>query len=185
MQDMSAERRESSRRTFWSAVGLIVAAGMARLAPHPPNFTPVGAMALFGGARLRWGWAFVLPLAVMYATDVVLWKLTGLAPFNPFVYGCFLLDVLLGRLLLRKATPWRIGVAALLSTAQFFAVTNFGVWLTGTMYPHTAGGLLACYAAGLPFARNMLCADLFYSAVLFGAAALVPVLARRKASQPV
>jgi hypothetical protein len=186
MQETTREEKPSPRLAQGLA-GLTAAAAIPlRLMSFWPNFTPLGALTLFGGARLRFWQAVALPLAAWLASDLLLWWLKGYAPFNPFVYTCFLLNILWGRLLLRQATPARVTAAALLSSGQFFAVTNFGVWLTGTMYPHTAAGLLACYAAGLPFARYTLLGDLCFSALLFGVCALVPVLTRRpKASQPV
>jgi hypothetical protein len=189
------------------AVGMAVAAGLVRLIPHnPPNFTPVGGLGLFGGARLRSWWAYVLPLAVMAVSDLLLWAIHGInyTPFNPWVYCCFLLTVVWGRLFLRRGGAARIAAVSVLVSVQFFLVTNFGVWFAsvrnspplpeGTAvvwkeipglpapvpehYAHNLSGLLACYAAALPFVGtnapplgffgNQLAGDLFYSGLLFG-----------------
>lgn len=148
------------------AVGLTVLGAVARLLPHPPNFAPVGSVSLFGGARLR-GWqAYVLPLALMAVTDPLV---GGYNSATPFVYASFLLTVWLGRLLRGSESPWRIGAVAAAASVQFFAVTNFGMWLTTAMYPHTAAGLAACYVSALPFFGRTLAADLLYSGALFGA----------------
>src|SRR5262245_33269920 len=130
------------------ATGLAVAAGLLRLVPHPANLTPVGALGLFAGARLRSWHAFALPVLVMAATDAVLYATHGYPP-SAFVYASFLVNVLIGRALTATESPWRIGAASFLCSLQFFLVTNFGVWLTspGPLYPHTPEGLLACYAA--------------------------------------
>src|SRR6516225_10534871 len=83
------------------AIGMAIAGGLIRLIPyHPWNFTPIGALGLFGGARLRSWAAYVLPLAVMAVSDLLLWWINGQGynPFNPWVYASFILAVLLGRL---------------------------------------------------------------------------------------
>lgn len=146
------------------AVGLTVLGALARLIPHPANFTPVGAMSLFAGARIP-GWqAYLIPLVLMAVTDPIL----GYSATIPFIYGSFLLNVWIGRRLLRKANFRRLGPVVLLGSLQFFLLTNAGVWLTGGMYPHTGAGLLACYIAAIPFFGRTMAADLLYSGALFG-----------------
>lgn len=148
----------------------ILAAAMLRLVPHPPNFTPIGALALFGGAMLgQRALAFVAPLGALLLSDLIL----GLYPGMAFVYGSVALVVLLGWSLSRRRSALRIGAAAVASSVLFFALTNFGVWLSSGMYPLTGAGLAACYTAAVPFFQNTLAGDLFYSAVLFGGFALL------------
>jgi hypothetical protein len=133
---------------WWWAAGLAVAAALMRLAPYSSyfaklsseaqylwNFTPVGALALFLGARLRSAWAFALPLASMAVSDVLLWWLWNVPPFNWSVYLSFLIYALGGLLLLRTASPWRVAAVSLLGSLQFFLLTNFGVWLRGSVDP--------------------------------------------------
>ncbi len=163
----------------WVSIALMVVVGLVRLVSIPlPNFVPIGALALFGGGRLRSWRAFAVPIVVMLATDGLL---TFLKPYSAFysgqqwVYGSILIYVLVGRWLCQGNSPVRIGLAALLGAVQFFLITNFGVWATGGEggYPHTLAGLVACYDAGIPFFRyGTLPADLFYSGVLFGGYAL-------------
>ena len=125
------------------AVTLTVAAGLCvllrLLAPSGAwywHLVPVGAMSLFAGARLRSGLAFALPLAVMALTDAALWGLRGDPPFDLLVYGCYLLYALFGRLgLAHRESPLRVGGLALLGSAVFFLITNFGAWLTRTAFP--------------------------------------------------
>jgi hypothetical protein len=164
---------------------LAVTAGLFRLIPHPWNFTPVGALGLFAGARLPSWHAFAWPVGVMAGSDLLLWAMLGKRPFDPFVYASFLLTVLIGRTLVRTESPWRIGGASLLASVQFFLVTNFGAWLTflrqpEPLYPPTLSGLLTCYAAGIPFFGkdvplplgffgNTVLGDLCFVALLFGA----------------
>jgi hypothetical protein len=148
-------------------LGLTVLAALARLAPHAPNFTPVGGLSLFAGGRLR-GWrAFLLPLALMAVTDPLV---GGYSFATPFVYAGFLINVWLGSRLLRNTeSPLRIGAAAGIGSLQFFIITNFGVWLNfPTTYTHTVTGLVSCYAAAIPFYGRTLAADLLYSGALFG-----------------
>ena len=162
---MSLNLAEKNRFQERLSSGLTLVAALARLIPHPPNFTPVGSMSLYGGAKLR-GWrAFALPLALMVATDILLYYVDGYAAagfrmfrFNtPFIYAAFLINVLIGRALLKKFSVARLGAATLLCSTQFFLITNFAVWLASDgaaglgNYPHTLAGLIACYVAALPF----------------------------------
>ena len=145
-------------------VGVLLAAA-SRLIPHPANVTPIAAMALFGGAHFsNRVAAFLVPLSAMILSDLIL----GFHSTMPFVYGSFVLIVLIGTLLRRRRTVPAVGVAAMASSVLFFLVTNFGVWVTGTLYPKTWTGLVTAYVAGLPFFRNTVLGDLFYVAVLFG-----------------
>jgi hypothetical protein len=147
----------------------IAAAAALRLVPHPPNFSPIDAMALFSGAYLgRRGIAFVAPLAALLLSDLVLGFYHGVAT----VYATVALIVVIGWWLSSKRTPLRIGIAAIASSVTFFVITNFGMWLFSGFYPVTYAGLLACYTAAIPFFQNTVAGDLFYSVLLFGGFAL-------------
>jgi hypothetical protein len=165
------------------ALTLTVAAAFLRLAPHPPNFAPVGGLALFGGAKFR-GWqAYVVPLLAMAVTDPILSHMVGFPAYSwgtLIIYGCFLINVLLGRAFLRdtNSVP-RIAAVAFAGSVQFFLITNFFSW---SMYPHTGAGLIECYVAALPFFGRTVLGDLFYSGVLFGAYALMRRQAVQKAA---
>jgi hypothetical protein len=142
---------------------MIVLAALARLIPHPPNFTPIGAMALFGGACFadrRLG--FVVPLAALLLSDVVI----GLHILMPVVYGSFALNVLLGRWLRTRRTVVTTAAVTLAGSVQFFIVTNFACWVS--FYPHTVEGLVTCYVAAIPFFQNTLLGDAVFVCVLFG-----------------
>lgn len=162
---------------FCTLLSITLAAALARLVPHWPNFTPVGALALFGGAYfLRRGAAFAVPLSAMLLSDVIL----GVTRYGsvlwhsqPVVYGCFVAIVVIGMLLRNRRLfsvggAFSVAGAAVGASVLFFTVTNFAVWWGGTRYPHTAAGLVTCYVAAIPFFWNTLAADLFFSAVLFG-----------------
>ena len=145
--------------------GMVLAGAAARLLPHPWNFTPIGAMALFGGGQFAdKRLAFLVPLAALFVSDLVL----GLHQLIPFVYGCFAFTVCLGFWVRRKSGAFRIAFASVVSSTVFFLVTNFNVWAVFDTYPRNATGLLECYIEGLPLYRNGLLGDLFYAGVLFG-----------------
>lgn len=156
---------------FVTLVGMTLAAAATRLLPHPPNLTPIAAMALFGGAHFASPLAAVaVPLSAMVLSDLLLGF--GLHPVMPFVYGSFAFTVCLGRWLRARRSPLAIALAAVSGSLVFFVVTNLGVWLVGDLYPRTLDGLGTCYVAAIPFFRNTLAGDAFYAVVLFGGFAL-------------
>jgi hypothetical protein len=147
------------------ALALIVIAAALRIAPHPWNFTPIGAMALFSGAILKdRRLAFLFPLLALFTGDIFI----GFHKLIPIVYASFLINVAIGLWLRDRRTVTRISLATLLGAIQFFLVTNFAVWQFLGGYPHTAGGLMACYVAGIPFLWNTLAGDAVYAVLLFG-----------------
>ena len=146
-------------------IGMILTAAVARLLPHPPNLTPVAAMALFGGATLAQKRdAFLVPLVSLCLTDIFL----GFSWLTPVVYGSFALIVCLGFWLRGRSSVGRIAVAAFTGSILFFILTNLGVWTLTSLYPKTLGGLSECYVVAFPFFRNTLAGDLLYSGLLFG-----------------
>jgi hypothetical protein len=167
-------------------VALIVCAAAARIIPHPWNFTPIGAMCLFGGAYFHRKWlAFLVPMAALLISDFALYvMLYGPQGFSvtSMKYVWFALTVLLGMKLRHRITIGRVTGAAIAASVMFFLLSNFHVWLGSSFYPQTAAGLLACYVAAIPFAMNMLAANLVYSGILFGGWELLamrwPVLGR-------
>jgi len=151
-------------------VTAIFVAAALRLVPHPPNFTPIGAMALFGGAYFgRRALAFAAPLGAMLLSDLLLGFHSGM----PYVYGSVVLIVLLGWAIENHRTPLRIAGAAIASSVLFFTVTNFGTWAAGELYPQTLAGLGACFVAAIPFFQNTLAGDLVFTTLLFGGFALL------------
>ncbi|MGA9364424.1 MAG: DUF6580 family putative transport protein [Bacteroidota bacterium] len=149
--------------SFLLAVLLIAFAALSRFVPHPENFTPIAAMALFGGVYFGKRYAFVVPLVAMVVSDYFI----GFHNTVPYVYGSFVLAGLIGIWLKNhKSVGWIVG-ASLTSSVLFFVVTNFGVWVTGG-YPQNFGGLVECYIAAIPFFRNTVLGDLLYVGVLFG-----------------
>ncbi len=149
---------------------LVVAAAVLRIAPHPINFAPIGALALFGGAYFSSKRAAIaVPMLSLVAGDVF----TGFHRLMFYVYASFLVSVAIGFLLRGKKSAPRIGAATFAGAIQFFLITNFAVWVTSTgSYPLTLAGLAQCYVAGAPLFWNTLAGDLFYVGLLFGFMAL-------------
>jgi hypothetical protein len=151
-------------RAILAAVMIILAA-VVRILPHPWNFTPIGAMAIFSGAMLRdRRVAFLFPLLALFAGDLFV----GIHRLIPVVYASFLLSVLIGTSLADNRGVLRIGGAVFLGALQFFLITNFAIWRVFDTYPHTPAGLAACYIAGLPLFGNTLAGDAVYAALFFG-----------------
>ncbi len=166
---MSDASRSDQNLKLALIAGMILLAALSRLVPHPWNFSPLEAMALFAGAHIGRRWLSTLvPLLALFVSDLFLGFYEGIW----VTYLCFALIALAGRGL-RNAGASRIAVFGLASATGFFIVSNFSVWALGTMYPHTAAGLLSCYVSAIPYFHNQLAGMAFYSLVLFGGYALV------------
>lgn len=173
---MTARKKLQLRFGILSAMIFVVA--ICRLIPHPPNFTPVGAMALFGAAYFtRRIWAFVVPLVAMWMSDLLVTNVLyaeyyeGFQWFGGFgyTYLAIAMTAAVGFFWLRRVTVLTGLSSGLMASLLFFVVTNFGVWAGSAMYPKSIAGLMACYTAGLPFLGNTLAGTLLFGAVMFGA----------------
>ena len=167
---------------FWVITLLILAAAFVRLIPHPPNFAPIAAMALFSGAYFnKKSFAFAVPLAAMFLTDAII----GFHSSMWIVYLSFAVIVLIGIFMLNKVSIKNVVLASVTASISFFIITNFGVWAFGTMYQKNIAGLIECYIAAIPFIQNTLLGDLFYSGIIFGifefAKSKFPVITEAKA----
>ena len=155
----------SNQTRLAALLSAIVGAAALRLIPHPPNFSPIDAMALFSGAYLgKRAIAFVAPLAALLLSDAVLGFYNGMAT----VYAAVALIVAIGWWVSSRRTPLRIATASVAGSITFFVVTNLGMWLFSGFYPLTAAGLAACFVAAIPFFQNTVAGDLFYATLLFG-----------------
>ncbi|WP_020469970.1 DUF6580 family putative transport protein [Zavarzinella formosa] len=146
----------------------VIATVLLRVIPHPWNFTPVGALALFGGAcfadrRL----AFLLPMGALFIGDLFI----GLHVLIPVVYASFAVNVLLGRWLRSRRSVLSTAAVTLIGSVQFFIITNLGSWWV--FDPHTLEGLIACYVAAIPYFKFTLLGDGLFVAILFGGWALL------------
>jgi hypothetical protein len=160
---------------FAVVVSIILAGALFRFIPHWPNFTPVAAMALFGGAYLgRKYMAFLIPFAAMFLSDLFL----GFHPYMGAVYLAFGLTVAIGMILRSRMTAGNVALGSILSSTLFYLITNFAAWLASPIYPDTFSGLIQSYIAGLAFFNNgalglsfflnELAGTLFYSGIFFG-----------------
>ncbi|KGM56659.1 hypothetical protein N799_02795 [Lysobacter arseniciresistens ZS79] len=160
---------------------LIVLAALTRVLPHPPNFSPVAAIALFGGAYFaNRSWALIVPLAGLFISDLVLASMHGGLYATWFsgahiwvVYGLIALTTLMGFGLRGRVGGGRVLGYSLAGAVLFFVVSNFAAWLGNPMYPQTLAGLMASYVAGIPFFQWSVAGTLFYSAILFGGFSLL------------
>lgn len=154
---------------------LIILAVVTRFMPHPGNFTAMGAIALFAGLYLSKKESLVLPLVAMFISDIFIgfYRPSIMAS----VYVGFILMVLIGQYLKNKIGFWNVTSGALIGSTVFFLLTNGAVWLFGTMYTHNFAGLIQSYYMALPFWRNEIMANLFYTAVLVGGYEMVKKLA--------
>ncbi len=167
-----------NKKTFYIISGFILFAALSRLLPHAYNFTPLGAIALFGAAYFKnKKWAVIIPVIAFWISDLLLNNLFYSAYYEGFtwftggfiyLYGSIAMIAILGYYLLEKITIGRVLGGAFGASAIFFIVSNFGVWLTSPLYPLTAEGLIACYTAAIPFFHNTLAGNLVYSGALFG-----------------
>jgi hypothetical protein len=151
-------------------IGMVVLGACARLVPHPWNFTPMMTIGLFAGSHARKASTGVLAtLFALVLSDAVLGFYSGFW----YVYAAALVPVLLGRLIRNRSGAGTIAAAAFASSLSFFVITNFMVWVTGQLYPHTIGGLSECYLAGIPFYRNQVLGDAVYTVAIFGGYAVI------------
>lgn len=145
---------------------LIILFGIAsRLLPHLPNFAPITAIALFGGVYLPKKYAFILPLVALFVSDLFL-GFYGTTMY--YVYGSFILSGLIGLWLRNHKNTATVLGGTLLASILFYLITNFGVWAnTASWYTRDFQGLLNSYIAGIPFFRNTLFGDLFFTITFF------------------
>ena len=163
---------------FAFITAIIILAAFSRMIPHMQNFSPLGAIGLFGAAHFSKKWqAFLIPIAATWLSDLFINNVIY-GQYNPgFVwfyegfywqYGSYLLITLAAIFIFNKVNTTKIIIGALSSTAIFFLISNAGCMVGNPAYPQNFGGLMSCYAAGIPFLKGTLLGDLFYSGVLFG-----------------
>lgn len=179
---------------FGVLAALILLAAFSRVIPHIPNFSPLGAIGLFGAAHFSKKWqAFLIPIAATWLSDLFINNVIYAQYYPTFTwfyegfywqYGSYLLITLTGLFIFRKLNTQRVLTGALTSTTIFFLITNFACFPGSTTYSQSFSGLMTCYAAGIPFLKGTFPGDLFYSAVLFGSFALLqqrfPVLGMKQ-----
>ena len=144
---------------------IILGAAFTRLIPHYPNFTAIGAVALFGGAYFNKKWlAFIVPLAALFLTDLII----GFYSQMWVVYLSFLLIVVIGMSLQGTKKPGKVILASISASVSFFIITNFAMWYGSSLYPQNFTGIIESYTAAIPFFSYTLLGDLFYVGIMFG-----------------
>ncbi len=161
---------------------VLVALGFAcRLFNYPPNFSPLGAIALFAGFYFFRRWSWFVPVIILAASDIFLgfydWRLMA------SVYLSFILIGLLGSTLKKHSRWWSISLGSLLGSLAFFVITNLAFWYFAGFYSLTLAGLGSCFTLALPFFKNTLIGDLFFTGVFFGLYSLVPYILKFKVRQ--
>lgn len=148
------------------AATLIILGLSARLFPHPANFAPIGAIALFGGLYLPKKWALIVPLLAVYISDLFIGMYHPVMMLG--VYSSFALMTYLATLAREQKNISTLVTLTLIGSIVFFIVTNAVVWGFGTMYPKTMTGLMTSYEMALPFFRNTLLSDFMYMGIFVG-----------------
>lgn len=145
-------------------VTLVLLGATLRMLPHPANFAPVAALAIFGGALLPKRSAVLVPLLIMIISDLII----GVHSLILVTWGCYALIAWASHVWLTKRSAARGVELTVAASIFFYFTTNFAVWLTSGMYAHTFSGLARCFTLALPFFRNTLASDIIYTAALFG-----------------
>jgi len=156
-----------TRKTKIILALVLITIGIAgRLLPHAWNFAPIVAIGIFSGAYLGKKYAFVVPVVAMLASDIFIgfyaWQM------NLSVYIAMGLAGLIGLALQKNKNPIKIALASVAGSTLFFLITNSAVWLFTSMYSSSFSGLIASLYAGIPFYRNAIVGDVWYTFVLFG-----------------
>jgi hypothetical protein len=157
---------------------LIMLAIVSRLLPHPANFAPVMAVAIFGGAVLPRHLALWVPLIAIAVSDMII----GFYPIMLIVWSCYLVVAFVSNKLLTRPTFVKGAAVTIGASVFFFLITNFAVWLLDNMYVHSFSGLAQCYLLALPFFHNSFLSDLLYTTSLFTMYTFVVVLVYRTKS---
>lgn len=170
-------KKENIFEIIAGTIFIIIGVGV-RLLPHLPNFTPVAAIGLFGGAYFSKKTSFFLPLAIMVISDIFI----GFYDIKLMVavYAGLALSVLFG-IYLKKNKNWgSIFTYSVFASTTFFVLTNFAVWAFSPWYAKDIFGLANCYFMALPFFRNSLMGDLFYTFAFFGAYQSIEFIIKNK-----
>lgn len=158
---------------------LVFGAALLRIIPHPPNFAPIAAIALFGGVYFKdKKQALIIPILAMLLSDIFIGFASFWVTFS--VYSSFLLIGLIGIWLKKHKKLFLIISASLFSSILFYLITNFAVWAATPWYTKNFEGLIRSYWLALPFFRNTLIGDLFYVGVLFGVYELAKLYSERR-----
>jgi len=158
---------------FLIGLTLILIGVIFRIIPHQPNFTPIVTIALFGGFYFSKKISFLIVVLTMLISDLIIGFYEPLLMI--FVYGSFLLCSLLGIWLKKHEKLHQIIGASTTGSLLFFVLTNFAVWAFTPWYTKTFDGLIRCYIMALPFFKNAILGDLFFTSALFGVYEIIKI----------
>ena len=167
-------------------ISFIILASLSRFIPHIQNFSPIGAISLFGAAFFKSKWkAFLIPISATWISDLFLNNIIYSEYYSGFTwfyegshwqFFSYALIILLGLSLYKNnINLTKLGLGAFGSTLIFFLVSNFGVWFSGVIYTKNFAGLVSCYVAGIPFLKGTVLGNLFYVPILFGSYYLMEI----------
>jgi len=169
-----------SRKHFLTAVALVAFVLSARILPHPANFAPLTAVAIFSGSLFPRRYAALIPLVAAVLSDIFL----GFYNVMPIVWACYLLIALASGRWLKQSSVLRGASLTVAASVFFFVATNLAVWAFSGMYTPNLHGLAHCFTLALPFFRNSLLGDLVYTASLFGTYGVVRMILRTQPAHP-
>ncbi len=155
-----------NKKDFIIGLVLVLLGVIFRLMPHPANFTPIIAIALFSGAYFPSKlFKSITPLLAMLISDAFIGFYQGIE----ITYLAILISVFIGTFLnIQKFQFIPTIFASLSSSFAFFLITNFAVWLGSGMYEISWNGLTQCYIMAIPFYQNALVGDVLYTIFFFG-----------------
>lgn len=172
---------ESPTKNHWRVITItfiIVFVAFSRVIPHFPNFSPLGAISLFGAAYLgRKQFAFTIPILSVWLSDLLINNTIYASYFDGFTwfyvgwywqYGSYLLISIIGWCMFKNIQVHKVILGSAIGSIVFFTISNFGVWASTQMYPKSIEGLIACFIAGLPYLKGTVMGDLFYTVIFFG-----------------
>ena len=147
-------------------ISLIVILAFARLIPHPPNFTPIIAVALVSGYFFKnFNLSALTLLIAMLISDLFI----GFYENMIFVYVSLLLITFVFYKISNKINFKNLFAYGFVGSLIFFLVSNFGVWALGSpgvydiAYEKSLSGLIQCYILAIPFFGNTFLSTLIFS----------------------
>lgn len=136
----------------------------SRLITEIPNFTPTIALVMFTGYLIKNRYLAIL---VILSSQIISDLYIGIYSSMVFVYGAYVLIAALMPTIIKSFNIKSMLIASFISPTLFYIITNFGVWITGSMYPLSIAGLLSCYVAGIPFFDESLISTVLFTVTIY------------------
>lgn len=143
---------------------LCLAVAVARLVPHPFNFTPIGALALFAGTYIQDNRFVLLPVVALLISDMFLGFYSTIVMVG--VYLGFACSSIAARLLRMNESLLQFLCGVMAGAVIFYTISNLGMWWMA--YPQNLDGLWQCLVDGLPFLLRSVAGDFLYASIMFG-----------------